>query len=45
MSGVRVVLFGTPARGGNDAPLQDARYAALDHLAQRVVTVAGKLKG
>ena len=30
--------------GNNDAPLGDAEYAALDHLAQRVVAVAGKLK-
>ena len=30
--------------GTNDAPLGDAQYAALDHLAQRIVTIAGKLK-
>jgi NAD(P)H dehydrogenase (quinone) len=30
--------------GSNDAPLGDAQYAALDHLAQRVVKVASKLK-
>jgi NAD(P)H dehydrogenase (quinone) len=30
--------------GTNDAPLGDAEYAALDHLAQRVIMVAGKLK-
>jgi NAD(P)H dehydrogenase (quinone) len=30
--------------GNNDAPLGEAQYAALDHLAQRVVKVAGKLK-
>lgn len=29
----------------NDAPLGDAENAALDHLATRVVTVAGKLAG
>lgn len=29
----------------NDAPLGDADIAALDHLATRVVTVAGKLAG
>jgi NAD(P)H dehydrogenase (quinone) len=31
--------------GGNDAPLGDAQTAALDHLAERVVTIAGKLAG
>jgi NAD(P)H dehydrogenase (quinone) len=31
--------------GNNDAPLTDAGNAALDHLAQRIVQVAGKLKG
>jgi NAD(P)H dehydrogenase (quinone) len=30
--------------GSNDAPLGDSEYAALDHLAQRIVTIAGKLK-
>ena len=30
--------------GSNDAPLGDAQYAALDHLAQRIVRIAGKLK-
>ncbi|RZU49575.1 NAD(P)H dehydrogenase (quinone) [Krasilnikovia cinnamomea] len=30
--------------GGNDAPLVESDYAALDHLAQRIVTIAGKLK-
>jgi len=30
--------------GNNDAPLTDVDHAALDHLAQRIVTVAGKLK-
>ena len=30
--------------GNNDAPLGDAQLAALDHLAQRVVTIAGKLR-
>jgi NAD(P)H dehydrogenase (quinone) len=30
--------------GNNDAPLGDAQYAALDHLAQRIVRVASKLK-
>jgi NAD(P)H dehydrogenase (quinone) len=29
--------------GGNDAPLTEVQYAALDHLAQRVVTIADKL--
>src|SRR4051812_15686331 len=29
--------------GNNDAPLGDAQHAALDHLAERVVTIAGKL--
>jgi NAD(P)H dehydrogenase (quinone) len=29
--------------GSNDAPLGDAQEAALDHLAQRVVAIAGKL--
>ncbi|MFP8903229.1 NAD(P)H:quinone oxidoreductase [Streptomyces atacamensis] len=29
----------------NDAPLTDAEYAALDHMAQRVVRVAGRLRG
>ena len=31
--------------GSNDAPLGDAQYAALDHLAQRIVSIAAKLKG
>ena len=31
--------------GSNDAPLTDAEYAALDHMAQRIVTIAGKLNG
>ncbi|GGQ56912.1 NAD(P)H:quinone oxidoreductase [Couchioplanes azureus] len=31
--------------GSNNAPLSEVEYAALDHLAQRVVTVAGKLRG
>ncbi|MEU8813827.1 NAD(P)H:quinone oxidoreductase [Actinoplanes sp. NPDC048796] len=30
--------------GSNDAPLGDAQYAALDHLAQRIVAIGGKLK-
>jgi NAD(P)H dehydrogenase (quinone) len=30
---------------GNDAPLGEAQYAALDHLAQRVVTTAARLAG
>jgi NAD(P)H dehydrogenase (quinone) len=30
--------------GNNDAPLGDNEYAALDHLAQRVVRIASKLK-
>jgi NAD(P)H dehydrogenase (quinone) len=29
--------------GGNDAPLTEVEYGALDHLAQRVIHVAGKL--
>lgn len=29
--------------GSNDAPLGDAQLAALDHLAERVVRIAGKL--
>ncbi|WP_433124890.1 NAD(P)H:quinone oxidoreductase [Micromonospora sp. CA-240977] len=29
--------------GSNDAPLGDAQLNALDHMAQRVVTIAGKL--
>ncbi|MFI7544488.1 NAD(P)H:quinone oxidoreductase [Actinoplanes sp. NPDC049599] len=29
--------------GGNDAPLGDAENNALDHLAQRIVKIAGKL--
>ena len=28
----------------NDAPVTDAEYAALDHMAQRIVTIAGRLK-
>ncbi|WP_067504759.1 NAD(P)H:quinone oxidoreductase [Actinoplanes sp. TFC3] len=28
----------------NDAPLTDAEYAALDHMATRIVTIAGKIK-
>ncbi|OJF09402.1 NAD(P)H:quinone oxidoreductase [Couchioplanes caeruleus] len=31
--------------GSNSAPLSEVEYAALDHLAQRVVTIAGKLRG
>jgi NAD(P)H dehydrogenase (quinone) len=31
--------------GSNDVPLGEVQYAALDHLAQRVVKVAGKLAG
>ena len=31
--------------GTNDAPLTEVDHAALDHLAQRIVTFAGKLKG
>jgi hypothetical protein len=27
----------------NDAPLTDDELAALDHLAERIVTIAGKL--
>jgi NAD(P)H dehydrogenase (quinone) len=30
--------------GNNDNPLSDTEHAALDHLAQRIVKVAGKLK-
>jgi NAD(P)H dehydrogenase (quinone) len=30
--------------GANDAPLDEAQYAALDHLAQRIVTIGAKLK-
>jgi len=30
--------------GSNDAPLTDVEYAALDHLAERIVTFGGKLK-
>jgi NAD(P)H dehydrogenase (quinone) len=30
--------------GGNDAPLTETEFAALDHLATRVVMIAGKLK-
>ena len=30
--------------GSNDAPLTETEFNALDHLAQRVVTIAGKLK-
>lgn len=30
--------------GSNDAPLTDVDHTALDHLAQRIVTVGGKLK-
>jgi NAD(P)H dehydrogenase (quinone) len=29
--------------GGNDAPLTDVDIAALDHLAQRIVSIGGKL--
>ena len=29
--------------GNNDAPLEETDYAALDHLATRIVTIAGKL--
>ena len=29
--------------GSNDAPLGDAQFAALDHMAERVVKIAGKL--
>jgi NAD(P)H dehydrogenase (quinone) len=31
--------------GNNDAPLGDVQFAALDHLAERVVRIAGRLKG
>jgi NAD(P)H dehydrogenase (quinone) len=31
--------------GNNDAPLTDTEFAALDHLAQRIVSIGGKLKG
>ncbi|SNY49526.1 NAD(P)H:quinone oxidoreductase [Paractinoplanes atraurantiacus] len=30
--------------GTNDAPLGDAQYAALDHLAQRIVSIGSRLK-
>ncbi len=30
--------------GSNDAPLTDTEFNALDHLAQRIVSVGGKLK-
>jgi NAD(P)H dehydrogenase (quinone) len=30
--------------GGNDAPLTDVQFAALDHLARRVVSIGGKLR-
>jgi NAD(P)H dehydrogenase (quinone) len=30
--------------GNNDAPLADADHAALDHLAERIVTIGGKLR-
>ncbi|GAA0456327.1 NAD(P)H:quinone oxidoreductase type IV [Paractinoplanes deccanensis] len=30
--------------GSNDAPLEDAQLNALDHLAQRIVSVGGRLK-
>ena len=30
--------------GSNDAPLTDVEFNALDHLAQRIVSVGGKLK-
>ncbi|MFI5491239.1 NAD(P)H:quinone oxidoreductase [Actinoplanes sp. NPDC051859] len=30
--------------GSNDAPLTDVQFAALDHLAQRIVSIAGKLR-
>ena len=29
--------------GSNDTPLGEAQYAALDHMAQRVIKIAGKL--
>lgn len=29
--------------GGNDAPLGDAQLSALDHMAERVIRIAGKL--
>ncbi|MFC7527229.1 NAD(P)H:quinone oxidoreductase [Actinoplanes sp. GCM10030250] len=29
--------------GSNDAPLGDVQFAALDHLARRIVTIAGRL--
>jgi NAD(P)H dehydrogenase (quinone) len=31
--------------GNNEAPLGETQYAALDHLAQRVIRIAGKLVG
>jgi NAD(P)H dehydrogenase (quinone) len=30
--------------GNNDAPLTDVEHNALDHLAQRIIKIAGKLK-
>ncbi|MGK5678518.1 NAD(P)H:quinone oxidoreductase [Actinoplanes sp. URMC 104] len=30
--------------GSNDAPVTDAELAALDHMAQRIIRIAGKLK-
>jgi NAD(P)H dehydrogenase (quinone) len=30
--------------GGNDAPLTDVQFAALDHLARRIVRIGGKLR-
>jgi NAD(P)H dehydrogenase (quinone) len=30
--------------GNNDAPLTDTEFAALDHLAERAIRIAGKLK-
>src|SRR5690349_2143512 len=30
--------------GSNDAPLTETQFAALDHLARRIVTIAGRLR-
>jgi NAD(P)H dehydrogenase (quinone) len=30
--------------GNNDAPLTDIEFAALDHLAERAIRIAGKIK-
>ncbi len=30
--------------GNNDAPLTETEFAALDHLAERAIMIAGKIK-